>query len=251
MENIISASEYFEHVKKLKQEITLESLKESYSVILSLAQKYKTTGQIRSLQKLSFISETLCKEEKVISLGITTFVYREDIEEYIEKVANNVAKVIELKNYTREIPDELIETIKKTENIFDEFYVVFTDYTGKEEQKIAKERREKDPILFGCFKKERIISDRFYFLGDWIDEYCDLTLDKLVEEYTKNKGVSPIREIKIPKTSEELLRIVKLYAGKDNKTTTEPKFILTNENSKIKSSFFSKIRSIFKNDKKR
>lgn len=30
--------------------------------------------------------------------------------------------------------------------------------------------------------------DRLYFIDDWIDEYCDLTLAKLVEEYELSTG---------------------------------------------------------------
>lgn len=51
---------------------------------------------------------------------------------------------------------------------------------GKEERKIAAEKKDKDPILFGTFqdRKQKVCVDRFYYLGDWVDEYCDLTLDQ-------------------------------------------------------------------------
>ena len=40
-----------------------------------------------------------------------------------------------------------------TSKIFnDKLYILFTDYTGKEQRKVAKERREKDPILFGALE---------------------------------------------------------------------------------------------------
>lgn len=89
-------------------------------------------------------------------------------------------KIIELERYEREIPDEIVDVIAKTKDLFDQMYIVFTDYTGKEERKIAAEKKDKDPILFGTFqdRKQKVCVDRFYYLGDWVDEYCDLTLDQ-------------------------------------------------------------------------
>jgi hypothetical protein len=40
----------------------------------------------------------------------------------------------------------------------------------------AEVEKAKDPILFGVLKGTR----NLYFIGDWIDEYCDLTLDKFL-----------------------------------------------------------------------
>jgi hypothetical protein len=83
---------------------------------------------------------------------------------------------------------------------------VFTDYTGKEERKIEKEKRDKDPILFGSFqsKDSYIVIDRFYYLGDWEDDYCDLTLEKMVGQMSEATGKNIIRNISIPKTPDEL-----------------------------------------------
>ena len=35
-----------------------------------------------------------------------------------------------------------------------------------------------DPILFGMIQG----STNLYYIADWIDEYCDLTLDRFIEE---------------------------------------------------------------------
>lgn len=85
-------------------------------------------------------------------------------------------------------------------------YVVFTDYTGKVTRQIEKEKRSRDPILFGTLqdKQTRTIIERFYYLGDWIDEYCELTLDKLVSEVKKTKKMDIIHEIRTPADIQEL-----------------------------------------------
>ena len=255
----ISPSQYFDYIKNAKNDITTEALKESYSVFLKLAEKYTKLGQKESLKKLCFLADTLKKEEKLIELGITKYIYKDVIEDYIENVADKTVKIIELSRYMREVPDELVETIEKSKDLFDEFYVVFTDYTGKEERKVEKERRDKDPILFGVFKNNSNVADRFYFLGDWVDEYCDLTLDKMVEQYQENKGYSPAVETKIPETTDELIEILKSYKIDEKKDRNYSLTVTDNDNVSInsfiktnivenepKKSFFGKVRSAFK-----
>ena len=259
-EKIITPSQYFDYLKGAKNVITTDALKSSYDVFLKLAEKYNKLGQVESMKKLSFLADTLLKEEKLIEMGINTYVYKDVIEDYIENVADKTVKIVELSRYMREVPDELVDTIEKVKDIFDEFYVVFTDYTGKEERKVKKERRDKDPILFGVFKNRTNVSDRFYFLGDWVDEYCDLTLDKMIEQYKEAKGKSPAITTEIPKNSEELIAILKTYQIDDqkegnnfivmdtNETLPVSGFKVTNSVSgdEKKKSFFDKVRSVFK-----
>jgi hypothetical protein len=257
-EKTITPSQYFDYLKGAKNVITTEALKKSYDAFIKLAEKYQKLGQVESLKKLCFLADVLVKEEKLIEMGINTYVYKDTIEDYIENVADKTVKIVELSRYMREIPDELVETIEKTKNIFDELYVVFTDYTGKEERKVEKERRDKDPILFGVFKNRTNVADRFYFLGDWVDEFCDLTLDKLVEQYKDKKGVSPVVTTSIPKTSEELVSVLKTYKIDEKKDTSYVTLTSANEQSlpvasfvvdngtEKKHGFFQKVRSIFK-----
>ena len=35
-------------------------------------------------------------------------------------------------------------------------------------------------------RDKAVQSERFYYIGDWVDEYCDLTLDKMVKELVKD-----------------------------------------------------------------
>ena len=196
----ISPYEYFQNVKDKVKEMNDEDLNKLYSISMELLEKYKKTGQMKAAKKLAFHIKSLFKEKEIIDLGITKFVYRDDIENYIDNIASDVVKIIELKNYPREIPDELVKTVEKTKNIFDEMYVLFTDYTKELEKDVEKER---DPILFGSFidRDFDAMSQRMYYLGDWVDEYCDLTLDKLVSQTDK----SIVKEISIPQDKTELI----------------------------------------------
>ena len=38
--------------------------------------------------------------------------------------------------------------------------------------------KKRDPILFGLIKGSR----KLYYICDWIDEYCDLTLSQLIDK---------------------------------------------------------------------
>ena len=204
----LNATQYFNYLKEKKQTITDKDLKELYNGYLLLVEKYSITGQKRIIEKLRFLADNIEKEMQVVGLGINSFVYRDDIEDYIDNISKNVVKIIELENYPRDIPDNIVQVIAKTKDIFDKMYVVFTDYTGKAEKEVTKERREKDPMLFGTFQKPRtdtrnggvVLNDRFYFLGDWEDEYCDLTMDKFLKEVGKEK----LQTVVIPTNTDEI-----------------------------------------------
>lgn len=96
--------------------------------------------------------------------------------------------------------------VEKVKDIFTTLYVLYTDYTGKEEKRVEAERRTRDPILFGAFVSPDRSSmvERFYYLGDWQDEYCDLTLDRMVEEMKSKGRDDAIWEIKTPEDVKEL-----------------------------------------------
>ena len=79
--------------------------------------------------------------------------------------------------------------------LFDDMYVIFTDYTGSERSNIEESKRAKDPILFGALKIANQLSSRLYYIADWEDEFCDLTLDKLVKEFKDSGKESPVKDI--------------------------------------------------------
>ena len=244
----LTPQEYFEQVKERKHHITDEELIKVYDNCLELLNKYRITGQKKGIRKLLFHLECIEKEREIVKMGINTFIYRDDIEEYIDTVAKDTVKIIELENYEREIPDEIVDLIGRVKDKFDQLYVVFTDYTGKVARRVEKERRAKDPILFGTFQnlQSRTVIDRFYYLGDWEDEYCDLTLDKMVNE-TENAGKRNIvKTISTPSDIEELKeQLANLESHNDT-------FVINN-NKRQGNSWFANIKSALsrkKNEKR-
>lgn len=235
----LNPTEYFDYLKEKKQTITDKDLTNFYNGCITLAEKYIVTGQKKLITKLDFLVECVSKEREIVKLGIDQFVYRDDIEEYIDNITKDTVKIIELENYPREIPDEIVDVISNTRDIFDKMYVLFTDYTGKIERQVEKERRAKDPIIFGTFQKpipsprnnEYLINDRFYFLGDWEDEYCDLTMDKFLSEAGKDK----LKTIATPSNPDKIRE--ELHRLSDDMKITAPI---------VKKSFFKNIRKMFK-----
>lgn len=239
----LNPSEYFEIVKSRKQKITDEDLLRIYDNCLELLNKYKKTGQIVGMRKLLFHLESIEAEREIVRMGITTFIYRDDIDEYIDNIAKDTVKLIELEKYEREIPDDIVAIIEQVRGKFDQLYVLFTDYTGKVERQVEKSRRQKDPILFGTFQNERTetVIDRFYFLGDWEDEYCDLTLDKMVNEVEASQKRNIVRTINTPGDIEEL---------KEQLDQLVPSRGTFRINHSLKKNIFKKVRSFLSGVKK-
>lgn len=246
----ISPFEYFQQLKEKVNEMDDKTLNILYNNALNLVEKYKKTGQKKAIKKLIFHLETIMKEKQIIDLGVTKYVYKNDIEDYIEDVASNQVVIKDLASYERDIPNEIVEVIEKVKPYFDEFYVVYTDYTGKDSKQVQKERREKDPILFGVFmnRNKAVQSERFYYIGDWVDEYCDLTLDKMVAEMKDAYGADIVNKIPvdIPQTEEELKQQLNaLNVEEDNDGNVIGLTLMSNgvQDTVKRKSFFDKIKT--------
>jgi hypothetical protein len=190
----ISPTEYFSYLKGSRHTINIDALQELFNLEKIEMNKMLNNGQKAAADRIMFHIKNIVREQTVINSGFNTYVFREDIDKYIDEISKQPVKIIDIDNFERSIPDEQSEIIKKCRPLFDQLYVVFTDYTGREEQKIKVNKRHKDPIVFGCFcetkkngyEEYKIWNHRFYYITDWEDEYCDLTLDKFISQMPKN-----------------------------------------------------------------
>ena len=92
-----------------------------------------------------------------------------------------------IKNFSRPIPQEVVNKISKLNEleIFDNYVVLHYDPTKTAYKETEYERaKRKDPIIFGLIAG----SKKLYYVTDWIDEYCDLTLEKFVDTLGITKG---------------------------------------------------------------
>lgn len=237
---------YFDYVKGMKETMTDEILENLHKIITKQIGKAMITGQNLQVRRLAYSLGVLKREHELLKYGIDVYVLRENIDKFINEVADKAVKVVDLEFYPREIPDAVFEKVKmlKEANIFDNYYIVFTDYTGETTKEVTEDRKRKDPILFGTFehKIDGIwnICDRFYFIGDWEDEYCDLTLTKMVQKMSE-KGVNIAEtSIDFSNVTEEQIRT---YVNKLEETDEENRFRLR---SNTKKSFFAKVRTAWK-----
>ncbi len=145
MNQELTPSEYFEIIKGKKNTIDDQELVNIYDNCLTLLNKYKITGQTKAIKKLIFHLETIEKERSIVQAGIDTFVYRDDIEEFIENISKDTVKIQDLESYEREIPDDVVAVLETVKDKFDQFYVVFTDYTGKVEKQVTKGTTRQGP----------------------------------------------------------------------------------------------------------
>ena len=233
---------YFDILKNSKHQTTDKFLDDFQKVIQQELSKAMFTKQNKMVKKLAYAMSIIPRERELIKNGVDVYVLKDDVEDYIKHVADKAVKVIELDNYERSIPNEVVEKLQKIQETtpFDRYFVVFTDYTGEQTRKVQEERRRKDPILFGCFEQQIDgvwdVFDRFYFIADWEDEYCDLTLTKMVDAMSK-KGKDIIHELAIPDATEETIRsYLNALEEKRGRFTLKPK----------KKSFFNKVRTAFK-----
>lgn len=200
---------FFQRIKDLARPITQEDLVQVRQSLAEEILQFIETGQLSSAERLLFHLNTVGRELKAIEAGFTKYVYRDDLEDYILKVSKSVVKITELRNFERRIPKDKVETVTRAMPIFDDLIIVFTDYTGREERKVKKRDRAKDPIIFGTFhtKNKEIWNHRFYFITDWVDDFCDLTLDKFVSEmsaYTDHEVVQEYTHISVEELQERL-----------------------------------------------
>lgn len=222
-EKVLSPSEYFDYVKGMKQKSSSKSCKNLSDICLKLIEKFKITGQADAAKLATETYETLLREQKLIDKGFDTYVHLDDVTKYIKQISDKAVKIIDLEHFPREIPDNVVEKYLEAKELFDKMYVVFTDYTEDEssttsaaangKKNVVKEvkdrRKEKDPILFGALKvnqsnpsMKRNTYEKLFFIADWVDNYCDLTFDKIIKDMEK-KGFHTQEKLVPVETLEE------------------------------------------------
>lgn len=170
----------------------LSELSEKIILLEANAKNLNQSDLVNNLKAQSRFANKLADE--VLPLGFNKYVLKDDITDIIENKTFEELKPLVMKplsEFPRPIPDKNALEISKASKVFDDIYILFTDYTGKERKVHEEVQIEKDPIAFGIMhidllvndRTKRFYSDKMVFITDWVDEYCDLTLEKLIENY--------------------------------------------------------------------
>ena len=195
-----SVDEFFNDVKSSIK--TLEVNPSSVEFYTNAIETAKSNGQIAFLEILRDKKDGVLAETKLLEVGEIKYVTEEDVVKFYKKanLKDRMLKLTWIKNYARMIPEDVIEAKKKFDGseLFDNYVILhFDKFDNSTQMTKAEVEKAKDPILFGVLKGTR----NLYFIGDWIDEYCDLTLDKFLstlemEEARKLSGESIAESLK-------------------------------------------------------
>lgn len=84
-----------------------------------------------------------------------------------------------VKDFVRPIPPEIVAEKKACDedHLFDNYVVLHYDPNHRATTPEAREKA-RDPILFGLIKGSR----KLYFVGDWMDDQCDLTFQQIIDK---------------------------------------------------------------------
>ncbi|NJO64456.1 MAG: hypothetical protein HC836_41830 [Richelia sp. RM2_1_2] len=153
-----------------------------YEIAITNAQK---AGQTALVETLKSRLEAAKSEAQLLTFDLKKYLTEKQVVDFYNQTSSDKAlKLTWIKNFIKPIPSKILDA--KTELdaklVFDNYVILHydpkndaTNLTVEEKKEI--ERRKKDPILFGVIKNSR----RLYYIGDWIDDYCNLTLDVVIE----------------------------------------------------------------------
>lgn len=177
----LSVQEFFDSIKHSCKEIDV--IKHRMLGYERAIQNAKAAGQVALLEQLKGGLNAHLMESRLASMGLTRYLDEESIVKFY-KASEKGLRLDWIKNFTRTVPEDVVATKLRADalHVFDNYVILHYDpqvksYAETEEEK----KKRKDPILFGVMKGKRVL----YFVGDWIDEVCDLTLDQLAEALGK------------------------------------------------------------------
>ena len=179
-ENLISIRDFFINLADNFTELTpLGDIADTYEKAILQAEEL---GQKSLVEKLKDMLEVVRGEAILIQMGVTKYVTNEQMCDFYESVDEDKnLKLTWMEHFVKVIPNEIVELKKDidTRGVFDNYVILHYDPEGNATS-LTKEEIEvkKDPILFGVIEN----SKRLYYIGDWVDDYCDLTLEKMFEE---------------------------------------------------------------------
>lgn len=206
----LPAKIYFKFLKNSLKRSEQSVIKERMSKVARMVNSTLATGQKVLFENLGIKLVELTKESEIIACGFDRYLSKKYIDKMwmVKEFKDNNIKQCTLKEFPRVIPakqrKDMELALKK--NLFDEIKIIYLDYTREELKTNERKIRDKDPIAFGIINE---IPDRYYYICDWVDEYCDLTLNKLVDNFRTDDPEFALEVI--PEIEESYLK--KLFRG--------------------------------------
>lgn len=181
----ISPRLIFKYVKRKFTKLEAQKMGRRMKHLEKLADDASDKGQVALGEEFMKKAIKELRESEIYACGFSKFIEEEEIERLLDMTGRSIVET-ELKNFIHPIPKKaatkIMRAIKK--RLFDEYVVLHYDPDDVASE--ATEEEKKDPIIFGKIEE----SNRYYFVADWIDDYCDLTLEDVVEKLSlKDKNI--------------------------------------------------------------
>jgi len=166
----------------LKNEEQLSLFNDRNKEFEALIERTEKAGQKSLLKKLRQEAEIRKYENALYAKGQTKFISEAQLLKFVEKAEKGLS-LDWIQHFARPIPAEVIDKKVACDNayLFDNWVVLHYDPEGKAitpEDREAEIARRRDPILFGVMLGSR----KLYFVADWKDAQCDLTLQEIVDK---------------------------------------------------------------------
>ena len=177
-EKYMDALQFFSMVKASSKE-SVATYRDRISDYLKQIHNAVTVGQTSLVEDLLRGLVTNKYESVLFAEGLYYIVNEEQMVNFVSKCEKGI-KLDYVKNFTRPMPQDVVDKIAKINQleVFDNYVVLYYDPDGKIYKETAREEaKRKDPIIFGVIAG----SNKLYYVADWVDEYCDLTLEAFVD----------------------------------------------------------------------
>lgn len=184
LENIIEFDvfQFFANVKQITNDSVKTYTERIFGYLIAL-RNAELTGQ-KALKEKLLKNIVINRYESILyAKDIYHVIYENDLINFYKKSEKGVSLTY-IKNFIRPLPQQVVDKITEVNEleIFDNYVIMHYDPDKKSYQQTLAEKekeykKKRDPILFGVIQG----SDKLYYITDWIDEYCDLTLDKFAE----------------------------------------------------------------------
>lgn len=177
-EKYMDALQFFSLVKASSKE-SVATYRDRVSDYLKSIHNAVTVGQTALVEDLLRGLVTNKYESVLFAEGLYYVVNESQMVSFVKQCEKGI-KLEYVKNFTRPMPQDIVDKIAKINQleVFDNYVVLYYDPDGKIYKETAKEEaKRKDPIIFGVIAG----SEKLYYVADWIDEYCDLTLEAFID----------------------------------------------------------------------
>ena len=177
-EKYMDALHFFSLVKTSSKE-SVATYRDRVSDYLTAVHNAVTTGQTALMEDLLRGLVTNKYESVLFAEGLYYIVTEEQMVSFVKQCERGI-KLDYIKNFTRPLPQDVVSKIERVNQleVFDNYVVLYYDPDGKIYKETAREEaKRRDPIVFGVIAG----STKLYYIADWVDEYCDLTLEKFID----------------------------------------------------------------------